>query len=69
MLPGVPALSCLSFLSGRPFEPPCVRAAISGARLPFMRGGPDRFSPSSSTHTQLHHTHTHENTGSGAPAQ
>lgn len=67
MLPGVPALSCLSFLSGRPFERPCVRAAISGARLPFMRGGPDRFSPSASTHTQLHHTH--ENTGSGASAQ
>ena len=50
MLPGIASLSCLSFLSGRPFEPPCVSAAISGARLPFMRGGPDRFSPVSSTH-------------------
>lgn len=65
MIPAIPALSCLSFLSCCPFELPCVSAAISGARLPFMRGGPDRFSPISSTHSH----HTHENTRSGAPAQ
>lgn len=47
-------LSCLSFLSGRPSEPPCVSTAISGSSLPFMCGGPDRLSPISPTTSTTH---------------
>lgn len=65
-------LSCLSFLSGRPPEPPCVSTAISGSSLPFMCGGPDRLSPISpiSTTTTTTTTHTWDtHTHSGVPSQ
>lgn len=47
------------FLSGRPFEPPCVSAAISGLSLPFMCGGPHRFSPIYPLCNRLHTHETH----------